>query len=79
MGRFDVLKMDIEGSEYPILMDPRFEALAARTKRILVEWHTCGEQGEAFCRDRLTNLGFIVESGRGCGGQFGMLYCTRAR
>lgn len=75
----DILKMDIEGSEYPILADPRFEALAARTERVLLEWHVRGEQGEAFCRDRLAGLGFTVGSGRACGNQWGMLYCTRVR
>jgi FkbM family methyltransferase len=75
----DVLKMDIEGSEYAILADPRFEALAARTERVLLEWHARGEQGEAFCRDRLASLGFTVGSGRACDSQCGMLYCTRAR
>lgn len=75
----DILKMDIEGSEYAILADPRFEALAARTECVLLEWHARDEQGEAFCRDRLASLGFTVESGRACGNQCGMLYCTRVR
>ena len=82
-GPIDVLKMDIEGSEYAILADPRFEALAARTERVLLEWHARGEQGETLCRDRLVSLGFTVESGRTsddqCGKLFcGMLYCFRA-
>ncbi len=75
----DILKMDIEGSEYAILADPRFEALAARTECVLLEWHARGEQGGAFCRDRLASLGFTVGSGRDCGDQCGMLYCTRVR
>ena len=75
----DVLKMDIEGSEYAILADPRFEALAARTERLLLEWHARGDQGETFCRDRLARLGFTVGSGRSCDSQCGMLYCTRVR
>ena len=75
----DVLKMDIEGSEYAILADPRFETLAARTKRLLVEWHARGEQGEAFCRDRLARLGFAVRTGRAYDKQWGMLYCTRSQ
>ncbi len=74
----DVLKIDIEGSEYAILEDARFDALAARTKCVLLEWHARGEQGEALCRDRLASLGFSVRSGRDCYGQCGILYCTRA-
>jgi FkbM family methyltransferase len=73
----DILKIDIEGSEYAILADPRFEALAARTERVLLEWHARGEQGEALCRDRLASLGFTVGSGRSCGSHWGMLYGTR--
>ena len=78
-GPIDVLKMDIEGSEYAILADPRFEALAARTDRVLLEWHARGEEGEAFCRNRLASLGFSVRSGRTCDNQCGMLYCNRTR
>jgi FkbM family methyltransferase len=81
----DVLKMDIEGSEYAILEDTRFDALAARTKCLLLEWHARGNQAEALCRERLAGLGFSVESGRNCSvgsgrnsyDQCGMLYCTR--
>ncbi|MGA8669358.1 MAG: FkbM family methyltransferase [Terracidiphilus sp.] len=81
-GPIDLLKMDIEGSEYAILEDPRFEALAARTRCVLLEWHVRGDKGEALCRDRLTSLGFKVGSGRTsddqCGDLFcGMLYCFR--
>ncbi len=83
-GPIDVLKMDIEGSEYAILEDPRFEALAARTKYVLLEWHLRGERGESLCRDRLNSLGFTVGSGRTsddpCGQLYcGMLYCSRAQ
>ena len=77
-GPIDILKMDIEGSEYPILADPRFEALARRTKCVLLEWHARGERGEALCRDRLSRLGFTVRSGRAYLNQFGMLCGTRS-
>jgi FkbM family methyltransferase len=75
----DLLKIDIEGSEYAILADPRFEALARRTNCVFLEWHARGEWGEALCRDRLASLGFAVSSGRTCGDRCGMLYCTRAQ
>lgn len=38
-GAIDLLKMDIEGAEYPLLSDPRFPAVAARTRCIVLEWH----------------------------------------
>lgn len=83
-GPIDVLKIDIEGSEYAILDDPRFEALAARTRCVLLEWHLRGGRGETFCRNRLASLGFRVRSGRTsddrCGQLVcGMLYCYRTR
>lgn len=34
----DILKLDCEGSEYDLLMDPRFANLKVR--RLLLEWHT---------------------------------------
>lgn len=74
-GPIDLLKMDIEGSEYDILEDPRFVALAARTRYVMLEWHLRGERGEAWCRDRLSSLGFRVESGRMSCDQFGKLFC----
>lgn len=76
-GPIDVLKMDIEGSEHAILDDPRFDALAARTKLVFLEWHARGERGEASCRARLADLGFRVKSGRICDSRCGMLYGTR--
>lgn len=74
-GPIDVLKIDIEGSEYSILEDPRFDALAARIKCVVLEWHLRGERGEELCRDRLTSLGFRVGSGRTSGDLRGSLYC----
>ena len=38
-GPIDVLKMDIEGGEIPLLDDPRFAAVAARTQVFVLEWH----------------------------------------
>lgn len=77
-GPIDILKMDIEGSEYSILEDVRFEALAARTERVMLEWHARGGQGEAYCRDRLIKVGFRVEGGRARSNDFGMLYGTKS-
>jgi FkbM family methyltransferase len=40
MHRFDLVKMDIEGSEWPILLDPRFADVTPAV--FVVEWHTYG-------------------------------------
>ena len=56
--RIDILKIDIEGSEYELLEDPRFAALDIRT--IIMEWHERKDRpnGHAWCCERLKNLGF---------------------
>jgi len=61
-GVIDILKMDIESGEYPILADSRFAALKCRT--IVMEWHDTDQHpdGGAWCRDRLTSLGYRVTS-----------------
>lgn len=57
----DILKIDIEGGEYEILDDPRFEDLDIGA--IVMEWHLRGDaQEEKFwCQDRLRNLGFSID------------------
>jgi FkbM family methyltransferase len=74
----DILKMDIEGSEYEIMSDSRFDALLARTRYVIVEWHDreAHHLGAAWCQERLARLGFHVEAGRCCG-EFGILRGTR--
>ena len=59
--KIDILKMDIEGSEYEILADERFADLDIGA--IVMEWHTPpGEtRGKAWCDDRLRALGYEVE------------------
>ncbi len=54
----DVMKIDIEGGEYELLEDPRFETLNVRA--IVLEWHARPDRpdGHAWCRDRLTALGY---------------------
>jgi FkbM family methyltransferase len=60
----DLLKMDIEGGEYPILADPRFEKLDARM--IVLEWHNTPEvpNGLEWCKNRLVSLGYQVTAGK---------------
>lgn len=74
----DILKMDIEGSEYEILSDSRFETLAARTRCIIIEWHQRAAEhlGLDWCRQRLEQSGFQVTAGRSFD-EFGILYAIR--
>jgi FkbM family methyltransferase len=62
-GPIDILKMDIEGAEYDLMSDPRFEQLARRTRWIVMEWHSRHplHLGGEWCADRLAKLGFSVE------------------
>ena len=59
----DLLKIDVEGSEYSLLADARFPQLRART--LVLEWHANpdfpGDSGGAWCRERLVAAGYTVE------------------
>jgi FkbM family methyltransferase len=59
--RLDILKMDIEGGEYEILSDSRFEHLDVG--RIVMEWHSRGGgiEDKKWCEQRLRSLGFTIE------------------
>jgi FkbM family methyltransferase len=63
----DVLKIDIEGSEYELLADPRF--LLLPVVRLVMEWHPTdrypGHSGAEWCRQRLHAAGYSVEERRG--------------
>jgi FkbM family methyltransferase len=56
--RIDILKIDIEGSEYELLKDPRFGELDIRS--VIMEWHEREDrpEGHAWCCERLRELGF---------------------
>jgi FkbM family methyltransferase len=58
----DILKIDIEGGEYEIMQDRRFDELAARCRHIVMEWHLRAPHhlGPEWCTERLTGLGFSV-------------------
>ena len=73
----DVLKMDIEGGEYPILADPRFATLRVRV--IALEWHVTPAQpdGKRWCEERLRGLGYAVSEGKGGTRTNGMLFGVR--
>jgi FkbM family methyltransferase len=56
-----ILKMDIKGSEYAILADPRFAAIPIRY--LVMKWHHTANapaEPEAWCCDQLNKAGFTV-------------------
>jgi hypothetical protein len=57
----DVLKIDIEGGEYEILGDPRFERL--KFGAIVMEWHSRGggAADKLWCQERLQKLGYQIK------------------
>jgi FkbM family methyltransferase len=68
--QIDILKIDIEGGEYEILGDPRFEQLELGA--VAMEWHSRGAalEDKQWCERRLQSLGFAIRDifiGRDCG------------
>ncbi len=56
----DILKIDIEGGEYPIMEDERFPGLDIR--RVVMEWHRRQDgRAGAWCTERLREAGFEIE------------------
>lgn len=78
-GPIDIMKMDIEGAEYAIMQDPRFDELARRTRRLIMEWHIyeSSHLGPEWCHERLKGLGFEVEMGLSRGRTYGTLKAIR--
>ena len=58
----DLLKIDIEGGEYELLQDTRFDRMARRVGAVLMEWHkhVAEHLGPEWCARRLSSLGFDV-------------------
>ena len=76
----DLLKMDIEGSEYAILFDPRFAQM--KVANLVIEWHETPEHpaGEHEVVRLLQGLGYQVEpglQGESSGLRFGLLWGYR--
>ena len=76
----DLLKMDIEGSEYAILFDPRFAQM--KVANLVIEWHETPEHpaGEHEVDRLLQGLGYQVEpglQGESSGLRFGLLWGYR--
>lgn len=62
-GTIDLLKIDIEGSEYEILSDPRFSTLDVRA--IVLEWHKTPDHPDAlpWCSQKLQNHAYQTYPG----------------
>ena len=77
-GHIDILKMDIEGSEYGILSDPRFHSLDI--SRIVIEWHRTKDpsEGKERCRKELSDAGYVVREIMD-GDDHGMFWAFRSR
>jgi FkbM family methyltransferase len=58
----DILKIDIEGGEYELLQDSRFEDLSRRVRCIVMEWHKRAPHhlGGKWCEQHLTKMGMAV-------------------
>ena len=79
MDDADMVKIDIEGAEWPILEDPR---MATCTVRVLaVEYHRWGcdaaEDPSTRCRHLLTGAGFECRDSGAPGDDFGTLWAWR--
>jgi FkbM family methyltransferase len=61
--QIDLLKMDIEGGEYEIIFDPRFDHL--RIPYIFMEWHIPPHSTQPSIEKRLSELGYAVKVGPG--------------
>jgi FkbM family methyltransferase len=60
-SQIDLLKLDCEGAEYGIVMDPRFVKL--QVKNLVMEWHATEEHPEARqeLAERLHDLGWEIQ------------------
>lgn len=78
MASSDMVKIDIEGSEWAILQDPRLIETATRV--ILLEWHKRGSdsnQPKEFAEQLLRQAGFEVKHDPGFLESNGFLYAWR--
>jgi len=81
LGKIDLMKIDIEGSEYDILFDGRFRTM--RIPNIVLEWHATRERPHADrdIAELLTSLGYTLYHGvpkeiPNC--RFGVLWAVRS-
>lgn len=74
----DLVKIDIEGSEWPILQDPRFASLDFRA--LVMEWHSYGcpdADARSFAEDTLRKAGLQVEHDESVDEHCGNLWAWR--
>jgi FkbM family methyltransferase len=71
----DLLKMDIEGSEHPALLNADASVLA-RVKRVSIEYHQTAPKEVLF--DHLTASGFALRRDRVLGDNYGVAEFARA-
>jgi FkbM family methyltransferase len=74
----DLIKMDIEGSEWDILADPRLGAVPARA--LVMEWHEllCPHPDpRAAAREALERAGFTIVADRVSFPEVGMMWAVR--
>jgi hypothetical protein len=75
----DLLKLDIEGSEWPILADPRMAELSVPV--VMVEYHAHGapsDNPERDARDALERVGYVTESTLDSAPGFGVVWGWKA-
>jgi FkbM family methyltransferase len=73
----DLVKMDIEGGEWPLLLDPRF----GQVRAVILEYHPNGSPGEdpaQSAREILRSHGFEITPVFHDPGGIGMLWATRS-
>ena len=79
MDDADLVKIDIEGSEWPILEDPRLATCNAKV--LALEYHRwgcdAGEDPSTHCRDLLHRAGFEWRDAGAPGDDFGTLWAWR--
>jgi FkbM family methyltransferase len=75
--QIDLLKIDIEGSEYLLLADTRFESLKIKT--FVLEWHNTSDypDGRTWCIERLSQLGYSIVPGKVDKPPIGLLWAFR--
>jgi FkbM family methyltransferase len=74
----DLLKMDIEGSEYTLLSDVRFNTL--NIKICVVEWHNTDKNpnGRLWCEKKFAELGYQFCPGKVNDSQYGLLWAWKS-
>ena len=77
--RIDLLKIDVEGSEYELLRDERFARLDVRN--LVIEWHATSPEhpGKQWCIERLCSFGYDVRDATPAQTTMGILWARRLR